>query len=349
MQTRFQIGNRWIGDGEPTYFIAEIGANFDRSLSKAKELIVASKESGADAVKFQTFTAKGLVSDRSFQKLQVGYQANWSESVFEVYKQAEFPRDWHAELAEYARAQGIEFFTSVWDHEAVELLEKLGAPAYKIGSGDITYPALIKAVAETGKPIIVSSGASDMAEIAAAMELIRSTGNDRVVLLQCVVNYPSRPESANIRVIETYAKAFGCLVGYSDHSPGDVVTMGTVALGGKMIEKHFTLDRNSKGPDHPHSMNHGEFADMVKRVRVLEAALGSTQKHPVAEEKETRVIMRRSLHTTRKIAAGEEITADMLTAVRPATGIAPAFTEMVIGKRARRDIAADEALSWTDF
>src|SRR5262249_38615413 len=161
-----------------------------------------------------------------------------------------------------------------------------------------------------GKPVILSTGASNLAEVAAAVDVLRSTGNDQLVLLQCVVNYPSKATSANIRVIETYAKAFGTIVGYSDHSPGDVVALGSVALGGKMIEKHFTLDRNLVGPDHPHSMEVHEFAQMVRRTRELEAALGSTEKCPVEEEADTRIIMRRSLHARRAIAAGEEITAD---------------------------------------
>lgn len=349
MKKRFQIGDRWIGEGEPTYFIAEIGANFDGSLSKAKEYVVAAKESGADAVKFQTFTAQGLVSDHSFQRMKVGYQSTWSESTFDVYKKAEFPRDWHLEIATYARSQGIEFFTSVWDHEAVALLESVGASAYKIGSGDVTYPALIRAVAKTGKPLILSSGASSLSEVATAVDIVRECGNDKLVVLQCVVNYPSKAASANIRVIETYARAFGTIVGYSDHSPGDVVAMGTVALGGKMIEKHFTLDRTLKGPDHPHSMEHHEFAQMVQRVRVLETALGTCEKHPVAEEAETRVIMRRSLHTTRAIKAGEVLTADMIVALRPAIGIAPQHEDTLVGKRPKRDLAANEAMNWDDF
>jgi sialic acid synthase SpsE len=163
-----------------------------------------------------------------------------------------------------------------------------------------------------------------------------------------VVNYPSKAESANIRVIEAYEKAFGTIVGYSDHSPGDVVALATVALGGKMIEKHFTLDRTIKGPDHPHSMDHHEFAQMVQRTRVLEAALGTTAKFPVEEENETRVIMRRSLHAKRAIAAGEEITADMVVAVRPAVGITPSDLEHIVGRKAKRALAEYEAITWAD-
>ena len=236
----------------------------------------------------------------------------------------------------------------MWDLEAVKLLEELGAPAYKIGSGDVTYSKLIRAVAETGKPLILSTGASDMSEVAAAVDVIRKTGNDQLVLLQCVVNYPSLAESANIRVIQTYAKAFDTIVGYSDHSPGDVVALGSIALGGKMIEKHFTLDRTLPGPDHPHSMEHHEFALMVQRARALEAALGATEKVPVAEEKDTRIIMRRSLHARRAIAKDEVITADMLVPLRPATGIAPDHVDLVIGRRARRALEETEAIQWSD-
>jgi pseudaminic acid synthase len=349
MKQKLQIGQRWVGEGAPTYFIAEVGANFDGSLSKAKEYVVAAKESGADAVKFQTFTAEKLVSSHSFKKMQVGYQANWAESTYQVYKKAEFPRDWHHEIAEYSKSQGIEFFTSVWDLDAVDLLEKLNVSAYKIGSGDITWFGLLRKVAATGKPVILSTGASEMAEVAQAVDVLRNAGCDQLVVLQCIVNYPSQHASANIRVMETYRNAFGTIVGYSDHAPGDVVALGSVALGGKMIEKHFTLDRKLQGPDHPHSMENHEFAQMVQRVRQLESALGIGEKHPVAEEKETRLIMRRALHATRPIKAGETITADMLVPLRPANGISPALEELVIGKRATRDIAENEALSWSDI
>lgn len=349
MKQRLQIGQRWVGEGAPTYFIAEIGANFDGSLATAKEYVIAAKESGADAVKFQTFTAEKLVSPHSFKKMQVGYQANWAESTYQVYKKAEFPREWHQEIHEYARSQGIEFFTSVWDLDAVDLLEKLDVKAYKIGSGDITWFGLLRKVAKTRKPVILSTGASDLAEVAQAVDVLQRAGCDQLVILQCIVNYPSTHASANIRVMETYRNAFGSIVGYSDHAPGDVVALGSVALGGKMIEKHFTLDRKRQGPDHPHSMEHHEFAQMVHKVRQLEAALGGTAKHPVEEEKETRLIMRRSLHATRAIKAGETITADMLVPLRPATGISPALEELVIGKRATRDIAENEALHWSDI
>ena len=349
MRQKLHIGQRAVGEGAPTYFIAEIGANFDGSLSKAKEYVVAAKESGADAVKFQTFTAEKLVSAHSFKKMQVGYQANWAESTYQVYKKAEFPRDWHEEIAQYSKSHGIEFFTSVWDLDAVDLLEKLGVAAYKIGSGDITWFGLLRKVARTGKPVILSTGASDLAEVAQAVDVLHKAGCDQLVLLQCIVNYPSAHASANIRVLETYRRAFDTIVGYSDHAPGDVVALGSVALGAKMIEKHFTLDRKLQGPDHPHSMEHHEFAQMVHKVRQLEAALGGTEKFPVDEEKETRVIMRRALHATRPIKAGETITAEMLVPLRPASGISPALEELVIGRRATRDIAENEVLNWSDI
>lgn len=349
MEHRFQIGTRWVGDDEPTYFIAEMGSNFDGSLERARGLVDAAHESGADAVKFQTFTAEGLVSSHSFARLKIGYQAAWDEPTHVVYKRAEFPRDWHEKIFEHARRRGVAFFTSVWDHDAVDLLERLHIPAYKIGSGDITWFDFIRRVAQTGKPVLISTGASSLRDVARAIDVIRDTGNQRVVLMQCVTNYPSTHRNANLLVLETYRQAFDVVVGYSDHAPGDVVALGAVALGARVIEKHFTLDKTLPGPDHPHSMEPHEFAAMVQRVRALEAALGSAVKQVTDEERDSTVIMRRSLHAARAIATGEELTAEKMVALRPAVGIAPEHEPLVIGRRAVRPLEPEEAIRWEDL
>ncbi|MBM3946472.1 MAG: flagellar biosynthesis protein FlgA [SAR202 cluster bacterium] len=348
MLQRIRIGNRWIGPDDPPYFIAEVGANFDSSLDEAKRIVEVAKKVGADAVKFQSFTADTLVSDHSFATLKIGYQAGWTESVRDVYQSAEFPLAWHREVAEHSRKVGIQFFTSVWNRAALAQMEALGAPVHKIGSGDLTWTDFIAEVAKTGKPVFLSTGASELAEVAEAVAAVRSTGNDQLILLQCIVNYPSRHESANIRVLETYRKAFGTLVGYSDHSPGDVVPLGAIALGACVIEKHFTLDRRRVGPDHGHSLEPQEFHAMVERGRVLQRALGSSEKRVMEEEKDSKVIMRRSLHTQRAVAAGEPFTEGNVIALRPATGIAPALRPLVLGRKAVRSMAAGQAIRWED-
>lgn len=348
MLQRIRIGDRWVGPDDAPYFIAEVGSNFDGSLAEAKRLVDAAKEARADAVKFQSFTAETLVSGPSFNDLKIGYQAAWKQSVFDVYKSAEFPLAWHQDVADYCRKVGIHFFTSVWNHEALELMERIGVPAYKIGSGDVTWTDFITEIASKGKPVLLSTGASELDEVAQAVAAVRKTGNEQLVLLQCTVNYPARPENANIRVIETYQRAFGALVGYSDHAPGDVVPLGAVSLGARVIEKHFTLDRRRVGPDHGHSLEPHEFRAMVERCNILQKGLGSTEKHVTEEERESNVIMRRSLHAARPVAAGEAFSQQNVIPLRPAVGIHPAMAVNVYGRRATRALAAGEAIRWDD-
>jgi N-acetylneuraminate synthase len=289
------------------------------------------------------------VSPHSFASLRTGYQSRWTKPVFDVYHEAEFPRDWHSDVAARCAAKGVHFFTSAWDEDAIALLEELGVPAHKIGSGDVTNLPFIRRIAETGKPVLLSTGASTLAEVANAVDVVRSTGNEQVALLQCVVNYPSRPESANLRVLDTFAGAFGVVVGFSDHTLGDVVSLGAIARGARIIEKHFTLDRSAPGPDHPHSMEPGEFRVMVDRARELESALGTGHKVVQEEEEPSRLIMRRSLHTVRALAAGEVIGDEDLVALRPALGIPPGDHDIVVGRRAARDLEPYEAIRWADL
>lgn len=345
------IGKREIGPGYPAYIIAEIGSNFDGSLARAKKLAKLCKAAGADAYKIQNFLAQKIVSDEGFKKLKIGYHAQWKDSVVEVYRKAEFPRAWVKELAEYCKKIGIDLISSCWDTEAVDLLEDIGVPAHKIGSGEIDNLEFIRYVAKAGKPVILSTGTAGMKEVKQAVDAVRKAGNSQLVLLQCVVNYPSSIKEANLRAMVTLGKKFGTPVGYSDHSIGKdggsddpldglTVPLGTVALGGCVIEKHVTDDRRRKGPDHPFAMTIEDLRRMVQGVRAMEAALGSGIKQTSKSEKDTAIIMRRGIFTTRRIKKGEKIMRDALELLRPATGLRPPYLRKVIGKKAARAIPA---------
>lgn len=347
---KIQIGNRFIGQGHPTYIIAEIGANFDKDLDKAKLLIDAAKAAGADCAKFQTFKTEKIVSEGGFSRMKLeGVHGTWGRTVSEVFKDAEFPREWHQEIVDYCKHVGIDFATSPYDFEAVDLCMKLDVPFIKIGSGDLTWLEMIEYVAKKGKPLMLATGDATMSEIDEAIRVIESTGNDQLVLMQCITNYPSKIDSANVNVLKTYQSAFEVLTGYSDHAPGPVVALASVVIGGCVIEKHFTLDKNDIGPDHPHSMNPVEFKLMVDYVREVERAMGSSRKEVVAEEGETVFVQRRCLYAKNDLKKGQIITAEDIDVLRPALGIAPKFKNVIIGKALKEDVAKGQPLFWENF
>jgi sialic acid synthase SpsE len=354
MKSRFpkeiKIGGRMVGEGHPAYIIAEIGANFDNDIAKAKRLIDAAKECGADCAKFQSFIAEKIVSEKGFASMQLkGVHGSWGRPVHEVFREAEFPRKWHKEISDYCNKIGIDFSTSPYDFEAVDLCMELNVPYIKIGSGEITWLEMLEYIANKKKPMILATGDATMSEIDEALRIIESTGNTQIILLQCITNYPSKIESANINVLKNYQIAFNILTGYSDHSPGPVVALGSIALGGVVIEKHFTLNKEDAGPDHPHSMDINEFKRMVTYVRELESAMGSTRKIVVEEEEETVIVQRRGLYTTRAISKGSIIQRSDLVELRPALGIAPKYKNVIIGRTVSHDLSADSPIQWTDL
>lgn len=341
------FGSRLVGEGQPAYFIAEIGANFDGSLEKAKKLALTAKEAGADCAKFQTFTSEKIVSAKGFARMKLkGVHGSWGRPVNEVFKDAEFPRAWHKELMNYCKKIGITFSSAPYDREGVDLLDDLGVDFIKIGSGEITWLEELEYIAKKGRPMILATGDGTLAEVDEAVATIERTGNNKLILLQCITNYPSKIESANINVIKTYQTAFDIITGYSDHTPGDVVPLGTIALGGKVIEKHFTLNRNDKGPDHPHSMEPQEFKEMVRKAHLLEHALGSSRKEVVAEESETVIVQRRALYAKRTIRKGQKLTKHDIIELRPALGILPKYKSVVVGKKVATTISAGEPIYW---
>jgi len=340
------IGKKKLKKYESVYVIAEIGSNHDGNLARAKNLIQLAKECGADAAKFQSFTAEGLISKRGFEN-KSSFQSKWKKSVWDTYVSAEMPRKWHFELSDYAKSQGIDLFTSPWDEEALDFLVKIDAPAIKIGSGDIDNYDLLAKAGATRKPILLGTGASTLSEVETAVDIIKSAGNSEIILMHCVVNYPSNINQANIRALPTLETAFGLPVGYSDHAPGDLVPVSSVSLGAVAIEKHFTDDKSREGPDHPHSMTPKEFSQMVAKIRTLEKALGDGMKKPVADEDETKILQRRSIFAVKKIKRGDKIAKTDVRLLRPATGIAPKYLDAVIGRTASHDIEAYEPVQWS--
>ena len=345
---RVKIGDRWVGDGEPVYIIAEIASSFDGSKKRAKLLIDLAVNCGADAVKFQCFKADKIISKEAFEGLKSGFQSKWVKSVYQMYQDAEFTRQWHQELFDYANSKCVDFLSSPYDKEAVDIVAELGSPALKVGSGDLTWLEILTYMAEKKLPIILGTGASTIAEIEEAVETIRNAGNDEIILLQCVTNYPSHFEHANIKAMQTLQKVFGLPVGYSDHTPGSVVPLGAVALGACIIEKHFTDDRNRKGPDHAFSMNPKDFKEMVDGIRALEKALGSCAKNLYKEEEDTVVLQRRCLRAAKDLAKGTIITEEMVKVLRPAPKEAmyPKYKPIIIGRVLKADMKKGSPFTW---
>jgi sialic acid synthase SpsE len=351
----FQIGAHRIGAREPTYFIADIAANHDGSLQRARELIWRCREAGADAVKFQHFQARTIVSDYGFRRLgdALGHQARWGKPVYDVYAQYELNRDWTQELADTARTAEVDFLTTPYDFAAIE---RVGAAvaAFKIGSGDIDWLDFIGAVARQGKPVLLACGAAEWREVQRAVDVVLAH-NPQLALLQCNTNYTGSLENlhyVNLRVLEAFAGRWpGLPLGLSDHTPGHATVLGAVALGARVVEKHFTDDNARVGPDHPFSMTPAAWTQMVQRTRELERALGDGVKRVQDNEREARIIQRRCIRLARDLPAGMVLKAEDLECLRPAEpgALGPDCMEDVLGAALRRAMREGEALSADDL
>jgi sialic acid synthase SpsE len=339
------IGGHPIGEEHPCFVIAEAGANHNRDLVMAKELIAVAAEAKADAVKFQTYSAETLYSKKT---PRFSYLEGLSDqSTWDLIKGIELPREWQAELAEEARKRGLLFMSTPFDHRAVDELDALAVPAFKIASFEIVDLPLVGYAASKGKPMIISTGLADYEDITDALATCAAVGNDQVVLLQCASLYPAPPERMNLRAMATMRRAFGTPVGLSDHSWGIHLPVAARALGACVIEKHYTMSRTLKGPDHPFAIEPGELAEMVKHIHQTEAALGDGRKlGPAPEEVEMHQKARRSLVAACAIPMGARIEARMVTVKRPGFGIKPKFLPQVIGRRAGLDIEEDAILTW---
>jgi N,N'-diacetyllegionaminate synthase len=343
-RSTFAIGDRGVGPGSSVYVIAEAGANHNRDLGIAKELVDVAADAGADAVKFQTYSGTALYSSKTprFEYLKD------ERSAAELLDAVALPREWQPELAAYARSRGIAFFSSPFDNDAVDTLSEIGVPALKIASFELIDLPLIRYAASVGVPIILSTGMATYGEIEDALAAVRESGNREVALLRCASLYPAPAEIMNIRAMATMRDAFGVPVGLSDHTTGISVPMGATALGTELIEKHFTLSRNLEGPDHPFALEPGELRAMVAGVRDVEAAMGTGRLEGPsdAEAHEMYRLGRRSVVAAADIPSGTMITREMLTTKRPGYGIKPKDLDLIVGRPARVDIEFDDVITW---
>ncbi len=338
---KVKIGNRTIGKGEPVFIVAEIGYNFN-TLDEAIKSIDAAIDCGVDSVKFQTFRADNITTKDAMFASEAG-----SGSQYEEHKKYELSEEMHRKLFSYAREKGIIVHSTPSHPDDVELLEKIGVPAYKIGADDLTNLPFLKYVAQKQLPVIVSAGMATMAEVDEAVTAIRSTGNEDIILLHCVANYPVKKlESINLRAIATMEIAFGLPVGFSDHTTTISIPIAAAAAGAVFIERHFTLDKNLPVPDAFFSADPKEMKAIVQGIREVEKAMGNGIKEPAVSEVEMRTQGRKGLVAARDITEGTIITKDMLCIKRPGSGIPPRFIDIVVGRKAQSDIRQDEIITW---
>lgn len=347
-----KLGRRYVGERRPAYFVADIAANHDGSLDRARHLIRLAKEAGADAAKFQNFKAQEIVSRVGFEALggQLAHQASWKKPVYQVYQEASLPWEWTKELKETCEQAGIDYLSAPYDFGAVDMLDPF-VEVFKIGSGDITWLEMLDRVARKGKPVMLATGASAIGEVQRAVEVIRAM-NPQLILMQCNTNYTGSVENfkfVQLNVLQTYRAMFpGVVLGLSDHTPGHATVLGAVTLGASVIEKHFTDDTHREGPDHRFSMDPAAWKEMVLRTRELEAALGDGNKRIEDNEQTSAVVQRRCLRAAQPLAPGTILTRAALDVLRPAPegSISPSEIGRVLGRRVRSAVAAGEHLSW---
>ncbi|MGD8525675.1 MAG: N-acetylneuraminate synthase family protein [Thioalkalispiraceae bacterium] len=351
----FTINNHRVAADAKTYFIADIAANHDGDIERAKELIWLCKEAGADAAKFQHFLAKDIVSDKGFRDLgaQVSHQSKWKQSVYKIYEQYQCSRDWNHILIDTCKQAGIDFMTTPYDFEAVDMFAN-HVGAFKVGSGDVTWLEQIEKIAQQNKPVLIAVGASEMNEVEQAVDAVLKH-NQEICLMQCNTNYTGELENfkyINLNVIKTFADKWpGMMLGLSDHTPGHATVLGAVAMGARIIEKHFTDDNNRTGPDHPFSMIPETWRDMIDRTRELEYALGDGVKRVEENEKETVVVQRRCLRIKSDIKAGNILKRENIEVLRPAPvgSLKPSQIDEIAGMRLNRDMVRGEIISKSDL
>lgn len=346
MPSEITIPGRRIGTGQPCYLVAELSANHSQSFERAADLVRAAARAGADAVKLQTYTADTMTLDSDAPPFRVeAGSPGGGQTLYQLYSEAYTPWEWHPRLQRLAHNLGLEFFSSPFDASAVELLESLEVPLYKIASFELVDLPLLRRVAATGKPLVISTGMATAVEIGEAVAAVRAAGNEQIVLLKCTSSYPAPPEEMNLGAIPVLRETFGLPVGLSDHSLGIAVPVAAVALGACLIEKHLTLERDDPGPDSSFSLEPAEFRAMVEAVRVAQGALAGERLGGDGSESRHRRF-RRSLFVVHDMAAGERFSEDNVRSLRPATGLAPKHLDEILGRRAARDVPRGTPLSW---
>lgn len=350
------IGAKRVGDGEPVFVIAEAGVNHNGDSELAKKLIDAAKDAGADAIKFQTFTPDELavadVAQAAYQEKNTGTK----ESQLAMLQGLALTHAEFATLKEYATERGVMFLSTPFSLHDADFLESLHVDAYKIASGDITNTPFLQHVAKKGKPIILSTGMATLEEVRESFEELKKNGASDIIILQCTSEYPTPPSHSNLRVIDTLQKTFDTSIGFSDHTEGPMASVYAVSLGATLIEKHFTLDRTLPGPDHAASLETGELAEMISRIRqtpkgslqVPEEMLGSGEKIPTNDELETSKLVRKSIVSIAPISKGEQFSTTNISTKRPGTGLAPREFQRVLQMRAARDIPIGHVLTQAD-
>ena len=346
MRKELMIDGKKLSDKSDTYIIAEMSANHLHNLDRAKRIIDVAKECGADAIKLQTYRPDTITIDCRGPEFMATPGSPWENmNLFELYKEAYTPLEWHGELMNYAKKVGITCFSSPFDLTAIDLVEELNVPAYKIASFELNDIPLIKKAAMTGKPIIMSTGIADMSDIELALRTCKEAGNDKVILLKCVSEYPTPYEEINLRTLTNMSETFDCVVGVSDHSFGSAVAVAGVALGARVIEKHLTLSRKDGGPDGTFSMEPQEFKNMLTDIRNVEKALGKVTYELTEKQKKSKG-RSRSLYVVSDIKKGEIFTPDNMRSIRPGYGLHTKYYKDIIGKRASCDIKKGTAMKW---
>jgi len=343
----FAVGSRVIGDGAPVFFVAEAGVNHNGDASLALKLVDVAAAAGADAVKFQTFRTDALVTRQAPKAAYQRAATGEADSQHAMLSRLELDAAAHAALRGHSARRGIVFFSTPFDEASADDLERLGVPLFKVPSGEITNVPLLRHLAAKRRPLIVSTGMSTLDEVARAVETIRAAGDPPLALLHCLSAYPAPAAEMNLRAMDTLRARFGVPVGLSDHTAGLSVSLAAVARGAAIIEKHFTLDKSLPGPDHAASLDPAELRALVQGIREVESALGDGDKRAMPCELDTQRVARRSLVAARALHAGEALTRDAIRIKRPGTGISPSELERALGRRLRRDVAADEVIEWS--
>lgn len=346
MKKKIKIGNRYVGEGERTFLVAEVSANHLQDYGRAEAIVRAAKEAGADAVKLQTYTPDTITLDCDNDYFQITQGTIWDgTTLHKLYEQAYTPWEWQPKLMELANGLGMECFSSPFDATAVDFMSKMDMPAYKVASFEINDIPLIRRIARIGKPVIFATGIAYLEDIERALAVCKEEGNEQAILLKCTSTYPSPYEDMNLKVIPHMAETFDCLAGLSDHSMGTAVAVASVALGAKMVEKHLTLSRSDGGPDAAFSMEPEEFRKMAEEIRIVEKALGRVTYDLTEKQKKSREDGR-SLFVVKDIKAGEALTEENVRSIRPAFGMHTMYYDEIIGKKARTDIAKGTPLDW---
>lgn len=348
-QMPIKIGNDLVGDGQPVYVIAEAGVNHNGDLALAKRLVDIAIDARANAVKFQTFKAETLVTASAPKAKYQLDSTSEAESQLEMLRKLELSPNAHHELKTYCEDKGITFLSTPFDEESADFLEQLGIAAFKVSSGDLTNLPLIRHLAQKSLPVILSTGMADLQDVREAVQTAKQTGNEQLVLLHCVSNYPAAPSDTNLRAIRTMAEEFKLPIGFSDHSEGTDLAPAAVALGATLIEKHFTVDRDLPGPDHKASLLPAELASMIASIRRVESALGDGEKKRRPSEEDTARVARRSVIAARDIPRGAVIDESMTALKRPGTGLPPAMLSSIIGRRTLVEISEGELLKLEMF